>query len=156
FAALLRAPIERLERMTNGRASDRRLVIIPHRFMHGFPFSALRNPSTNRYLVQDFSIATAASATLYVYAIERDRKMAAEPRVPKALLVGDPAFDRTLELARGLKRLRFARMEAENAGKFYVPHATVLVDEQATVPEFLALSHDSDIVHVAGHAVVNP
>lgn len=156
FTALLRAPIARLERMKNGRASDRRLIIVPHRFMQGFPFSALRNPATNRYLVQDFSIATAASATLYVIAVERDRKLAAEHRVPKALLVGDPAFDTTLELARGLKRLPFARMEAEYAGELYAPHAKVLVDEQATVPTFLALSRDSDIVHVAGHAVVNP
>jgi len=156
FTALLRAPVERLERMKNGRATNRRLVIIPHRFMHGFPFSALRNPVTNRYLVQDFSIATAASATLYVIAVQRDRQLAAERRVPKALLVGDPAFDTTLELARGLKRLPFARMEAESAGKLYAPHATVLVDGQATVATFLALSRDSDIVHVAGHAIVNP
>jgi CHAT domain-containing protein len=156
FAALLRAPIERIERMNNGHASNRRLVIIPHRFMQGFPFSALRNPKTNRYLVQDFSIATSASATLYVYAMERDRKLAAETRVPKALLIGDPAFDQSLELAHGLKRLRFARMEAESAGKFYEPHATVLVDVQATVPAFLELSRDSDIVHIAGHAIANP
>jgi CHAT domain-containing protein len=156
FAALLRAPIERLERMNNGHVPNRRLVIIPHRIMQGFPFSALRNPKTNRYLVQDFSIATAASATLYVLAMERDRKLASETRVPKALLIGDPAFDQSLELAHGLKRLRFARMEAESAGKFYEPHATVLVDVQATVPAFLEQSRDSDIVHIAGHAIANP
>jgi CHAT domain-containing protein len=156
FAALLRAPIERLERMPDGRVPNRRLVIVPHRFMHGFPFSALRDPKTKRHLVQDFPIATAASATLYVLAMERDQKLAALSRVPKALLVGDPAFNRSLELTRGLDRLPYARIEAEDAGKLYAPNATVLLDAQATVPAFLSLSRDSDIIHVAGHAVSNP
>lgn len=154
YAALLSAPIEAVVKMKNGRMPGRRLVIVPDRNMHGLPFAALRN-GRGRHLVEDFTISVAASATLYLHAVARDRDLAAAGGSPKALLVGNPSFDRLLDLTRGLEPLPFAEIEARNAGTLYAPHATVLVKEQATVPAFLAHSKDSTIIHVAGHAIVN-
>lgn len=154
FAALLEQPLAALGGMRFGRHPERRVVIVPDMFMHGLPFAALRDAKAGRYLVEDFPVSVAASATLYVYALERDRELAV-PHAPSALLIGDPAFDETLELAQGLTRLRHARAEAEEVGKLYAPRARVLVDKDATVPAFLQLSKTSDIVHVAGHAIAN-
>jgi CHAT domain-containing protein len=155
YAKLLAEPLDVIARFPNGDRSDRRLVIIPDRYMHGLPFAALRSRG-GRYLVEDFTISTAASATLYVHALRRDRKLAEAGGIPSALLVGNPAFDRTLEIAQRLRSLPYAEIEARNAGALYSPYAKVLVREQATVPAFLSLAKDSVIVHVAGHAIVNP
>ncbi|HEX7152297.1 MAG TPA: CHAT domain-containing protein [Thermoanaerobaculia bacterium] len=152
--ALFAEPLQLIATLKNGRLPNRRLVIVPDRYMHGLPFATLKNPVGN-YLVEDFTIATAASATLYVHSLRRDQKLAARGGTPTALLVGNPAFDKQLEVARDLKPLRFAEIEARAAGALYAPHATVLVQEQATVPAFLASAKDSVIVHVAGHAIVN-
>jgi CHAT domain-containing protein len=154
YAGLFVSPLDVISTLKNGRLRDRRLVIVPDRIMHGLPFATLRSRSGG-YLVEDFTISIAASATLYVHALRRDQKLAAAGGDPKALLIGNPSFDRTLEVARDLSPLRFAEMEARHAAALYAPYATLLVKEQATVPAFLSSAKDSVIVHVAGHAIVN-
>lgn len=154
YAKLFALPLDVISTLKNGRLRGRRLVIVPDRHMHGLPFATLRSRS-GRYLVEDFTISIAASATLYVHALKRDQKLAAAGGDPKALLIGNPSFDRTLEVARDLSSLRFAEIEARHAAALYAPYATLLVKEQATVPAFLSFAKDSVIVHVAGHAIVN-
>jgi len=154
YAQLIAEPLDVIARLPEGKRADRRLIVVPDRYMHGLPFAALRS-KRGRHLVEDFAISTAASATLYVHALNRDRTLAAAGGAPNALLVGNPAFDRSLEIARRLSALPFAEMEAVRAGELYAPHAKVLVRRDATVPAFLALAKDSVIVHVAGHAIVN-
>jgi CHAT domain-containing protein len=154
YAKLFSDPLAVIANLPSGGLPDRRLIVVPDRYMHGLPFAALRNRS-GRHIVEDFTVSTAASASLYVHALKRDRKLAANGGSPKALLVGNPSFDRNLEVARDLRPLPFAEIEARNAGLLYAPQAKVLVKEQATVPAFLEYAKDSVIVHVAGHAIVN-
>jgi CHAT domain-containing protein len=154
YAKLFATPLEVIATLKNGKLPNRRLVIVPDRFMHGLPFATLRSRQ-GRHLIEDFTISVAASATLYVHALARDRILARAGGDPKAILIGNPAFDNTLEVARGLRPLRYAELEARNAAALYAPHATLLVQKQATVPAFLSLATDSVIVHVAGHAIVN-
>jgi len=154
YAKLFADPLAVIASLPNGGLQDRRLIVVPDRYMHGLPFAALRS-RRGRHLVEDFTVSAAASASLYVHALKRDRKLAANGGDPKALLVGNPAFDRNLEVARDLRPLPFAEIEARNAGVLYAPHAKILVKEQATVPAFLEFAKDSVIVHVAGHAIVN-
>lgn len=127
------------------------LVFVPDGSLHAVPYAALRNPATGRFLVEDHPIAVAPSATLYLYALERDHVL---PRTddPAALCVGDPAFERGRFL--GLDRLPHALEEARQCGRRY-PSATVLVEDQATREAFLRLAGENDVVHLAGHAVLN-
>jgi CHAT domain-containing protein len=155
YAALLASPLAVVAGMKYGTSSDRRLVIVPGRSMHGLPFAALRAGRRGPYLIQNCPISIAASATLYVRALESDRTLVERGGIPSALLVGDPAFNKGLELARGLDRLSAAQKEAEDLGALYEPNSKVLIDKQATVPAFLAYAKKSAIIHVAGHAIVN-
>jgi CHAT domain-containing protein len=154
FSSLLAAPLARIEKMPDGRGDGRRLVFVPDGPIHGLPLAALRNRATGRYLIQDFPVSVAASATLYVFSLLRDEALSSVG-APGALLVGDPAFAQS-ELTRELQRLPQARREVERIRKFYAPKVNVLTEGRATVPKFLELARNSTVVHLAGHAIANP
>jgi len=129
-----------------------KLVFVPDGAIHGVPFAALRPVSSGRYLIQDHPIAVSPSATLYVYAEQRNREM---PRrgTPRALLIGDPAFDPGVHL--GLKRLEGAALETQEVATLYRA-PKLLIGDQATKEAFLALWEHYDVVHFAGHAISDP
>ncbi|HEX6087730.1 MAG TPA: CHAT domain-containing protein [Thermoanaerobaculia bacterium] len=129
-----------------------RLVIVPDGAMHGLPFAALRNPDTRRYLVQNYVIETAPSATLYAYARVRDA-MLAKSHSPSLLAIGNPAFDTTLPIIGEFPSLPHAALEAQQIAGFY--RTKPLIGDAATVQAFLTGTANADIVHFAGHAVVN-
>ncbi len=133
------------------RAGDR-LVFVPEDSIHGVPFAALRDDSSDRFLIQDHAIAIAPSATLMLYAERRSREMPHQPK-PRVLLVGDPAF--TPGLYPGLRQLDGARIETKEVAELYL-HTDHLQGRDATVTRFLSLLGRADIVHFAGHAVSVP
>jgi len=133
-----------------------RLVIVPDRSMHGLPYSALRDGA--RYLIQDHAVSVAASATLYAYSLMRDRQL---PRhaAQSVLLIGDPDFNRALEVAHDLPSLTYARNEVTHLQDLYHSAAHVdppLIGPTATVPSFLLAARNSTIIHLAAHGVANP
>ncbi|HVF59361.1 MAG TPA: CHAT domain-containing protein [Thermoanaerobaculia bacterium] len=153
FTKLVGAPLQRLAG-EGRRAEIKRLVVIPDGGINGLPLAALRDPATNRHLVQDYPIEVAPSATLYVFSLLRDRQLRGEPA--SALLVGNPTFDTELESARGLGPLKWADREVAGIEPLYRPLAEVLESERATVDDFLRRARAKRVIHFAGHAVANP
>ena len=145
YDALLKGPLDVVHR------APANIVIVPDRELRGLPFSALRNPDTKHYLIEDHVPSISGSALLYVFALLRDRDLAA--RDTSALLVGDPWFDPNWPLARGLKPLHFARHEVEEIRTLY--RSDVLIGTNATPQQFLRLAKDHAIIHIAAHGVVN-
>lgn len=155
FEGLLAAPIASVAQMHRG-TPPARIVIVPDRAMHGLPFAALQN--RDRHLFQDYRVAVAASATLFAFSLEQDRNM---PRhhPESVLIVADPRFDPTLDVARNLGPLQNAQVEREGIEKIYQFIANVpppLTKERATIPAFLKLAGRSTIIHIASHGVANP
>ncbi len=129
------------------------LVFVPDKILHAVPFSALRDRRTGRYLVEDHRITLAPSATLYLNALSRDRRFRERSEGGlKALVVGDPAFDRSM--FNDLSDLSAARAEGAAVASLY-PGSDFLVGEQVDVESFLALAPAARRIHFAGHAVVN-
>jgi CHAT domain-containing protein len=155
YVRLLQAPLAKIELMPGGKDADRRLVVVPDRFIHGLPFPALRNPKTLRHLIEDYTVSVAGSATLFVYSELRNNSLPAKGKRP-VLLVGDPAFDERLEIARNLRRLKQARNEIDGVLPLYGARAVELHDENATAERFLRLANGSVVVHFAGHIIANP
>lgn len=151
YVNLIREPLSDVEALTPGGRPER-LVFIPDGAMHGLPFSALRDPVSRQYVVQKAPVEVAGSTKLYVFSLLQDRSLA-RPKDPAILLIGDPAFDETLPLVRGLKRLPFAEKEADEIRVLYPTDAAIR--GTGTVPDFLKNARRSAIVHVAGHAIVN-
>jgi len=154
FHDLVGTPLAWLANAARSEGGVERLVFIPDGAIHGLPLAALRDPETRRYLIEDYPVSIAPSASLYIYSLLRDRDL---PRrgAPTALLMGDPAFDPASDLTRELPRLDRAAAEVEKIRRFY-PNAVVLTGGNATPDRFIALSAESTVVHFAGHAVANP
>jgi CHAT domain-containing protein len=152
YAELIAPALEAIARIPPGQA-PRRLVVVPDGAMHGLPVAALRNPETGRYLIEDVTVEFAGSASLYLFSLFRDAALPLRGN-PSLLLVGDPAFDAGLPLAREMRRLPGAGREVESIHD-ESPRAEVLLAEQATVPRFLERAPHHAIVHVAAHAIAN-
>lgn len=126
------------------------LVFIPDGVLNGVPFAALRNPATGRYLIEERAVVVAPSARLYLAAVHRP---AARPVSRwKALLVGNPAFDRGQ--MPWLPELPGAAGEIADIARLY-QGATVLTGAQPTVSRVLLELSRHELVHYAGHAVPN-
>lgn len=151
---LLELPLKAIRQLHPGTTPPL-LVFIPDGALHGLPFPALRNPDSGHYLIEEARIATAGSATLYVYSLLRDRELPRRAH-PSVLLIRDPAYDPKLPFAQGLGRLRGAKEESDEIAAIYAPHVRVLRDDGATVDRFLSEIRDCDLFHFAGHAVSNP
>lgn len=145
---LYRDLIEPLEAEIQGNPV---LVFVPHKFLWRLPLAALWNERRGRYLIQDFAVGLAPSAELL------DRGPAPPRSTPgarvSALIVGEPAFDRSL--FPDLEPLPAARKEVESIARLYSGRTRVLVAEAATREAFLALTPRAEVVHFAGHGVVD-
>jgi CHAT domain-containing protein len=154
YEDLVAAPLERLSDAGLRGEAIRTLVFVPDGPIHGLPLAALHPRGSRHDLIADYRIAVAPSATLYIFSRLRDRDLPAGEPV-RVLLVGDPAFDPSSDLTRGLSRLPGAAAEVEDIRGDY-PGARVLTGPDATAGRFLALAGESAVVHVAAHAVGNP
>ncbi len=131
---------------------DEELIFVLDGPLHGLPLAALRDPDTGRFLVQDHVLAVAPSATLYLFALRRDRQLSRDAP-PSVLLVGNPAFDR--QLFPDLADLPEAFAETEQIAESY-SGAVALAGAEATKPRILEELGRHAIVHFAGHAIPNP
>jgi len=123
------------------------LVVVPDGPLHSLPFAALVDPSTNQFLIQTHVIGVAPSLTTFRRALSDG----GIPRRAHALVVGDPTIG---DGDPSLGPLPFAREEAQNLGRIYAG-ARVLLEGAATPDAFLAHLQHADVVHYAGHAIVD-
>lgn len=127
-----------------------KLVIIPDGQLDQLPFAALVDPRTERFLVEQQVIEVAPSAATFVAARARGRQLNAGR--PSILAVGDPRPD--LEHYQNLLPLPAAANEARRVAQLY-SRRDVLVGERATRDALLASARNYDVLHFAGHALVN-
>lgn len=130
--------------------TDDALVVVPDRWLARVPFSALFDRESGRYLIEQRPVTMVPSATLLLEGASVLRRNRSSP--PSAVVVGVP----TAAEFRGrfLPSLPGVAAEAESIASLY-PRRTLLVAGQATRGKFLAASVSSDVVHFAGHAVVD-
>jgi CHAT domain-containing protein len=114
------------------------------------PFAALRDAARRRYLVEDFRLSAAPSATLWARSLAR--RPLAPPSTGGELVMGDPAFDH--KAFSDLEALAGARQEAARVAALY-PGAEPLTGAGATPAAFLARAPRAPVIHLASHALVN-
>ena len=117
-----------------GRLNARHLVIVPHDFLHQLPFQALLAGS--RYLIDDFSISYAPSASVYYLCATKQSRGA-----DGALVMGiaDGLAPHILEEARAV------------AGS--LPDARLLLGAEATEDHLRSYAPQSRFVHIATHGL---
>jgi CHAT domain/Putative zinc-finger len=117
-------------------AQARELIIVAAPPLDGVSFASLYDEQRKRYLVEDFALAIAPSASSLVA-----RADAASPR--GALAVALPSGETSAALPDA---------EAEAAGLRGIYAATSeLPPDRATFSAFVSAAADADIVHIAGH-----
>ncbi len=131
--------------------SGSKVVVAVDSFLGAIPFAALRKPESGRFLVEDYRISVLPSATLLPLIRRRIGELAERPS--SLLAVGNPKFSRLA--FPNLPDLPGAEREAEEAANLY-HRSQRLLGEMATKREFLRLFSEFEVVHVAGHAIVNP
>lgn len=123
------------------------LVIVPDRWLAQLPFAALFDRRTGQYLIEQRTVTMAPSATLLLRGGDRP------PGAPRGLLsVGVSRSGRFA--GRALDRLPEAEREAREVAAFY-EWPEILIEEEATPENFLRSSVSKDVLHFAGHAVVD-
>lgn len=136
-----------LEPVSQYLAGRNCLVVVPDRDLNGIPWTALRNPESQKYLIED--IAVRISPALLV---EPDAPRKSAPlRTRRALIIGNPTFDTARHDA---PHLPGASMEAQSIAAYF-DHATLLLRESATRASLLNSLPGAEILHVAAHVVVD-
>jgi CHAT domain-containing protein len=147
LSRLLLAPVEGTE------ASIRELVIVPDGPLHAFPV-ALLTDAEGRWMLQDRTLIVAPSATAWLAATARLSSVAGVNRPQDVLAVGNPTLDP--RRYPDLRDLPAALAEAGEAAAPYSGRRTILRAGEATPEAVIAAMRGADVVHFAGHALVNP
>lgn len=126
-----------------------RLVIVADRPLKDFPFAFLRDRRRQQYLVEQFELLHAPSASIYVQR-SGDRTKAERHRA--ALTVGDPAFD--TQRYPALSPLPAARDESARVARQYAA-APALTGQQATFRNLAERIGFADVVDIATHTARN-
>lgn len=130
----------------------REVCIIPDKALFHLPFVALISPATKRYLVQDFTLLFAPSASVLVHCTHTAQQRAQLARAETLLSVGNPAFDRAAY--PNLPDLPAAEVEAKSVAQLY-GGGRALIGGQAQKTTFTKLLASAEIVHFAGHYVAD-
>jgi CHAT domain-containing protein len=128
-------------------SADETVIFVTDRTLRPVPMASLYDRSHNRYLIDDFAIATAPSAAVYWHCsarLARDRVRA------NVVAIGNAkAGALSLGLADLPEAERELREVASQSG------GQLLLNESATPGRLLAAAAEPSIIHFAGHAVVN-
>jgi CHAT domain-containing protein len=127
----------------------RTLVIIPDGVLCAVPFTALF--SSGRYLLEDYTVITSPSASVFVRTLNLGRSKRKES-FDSLLVLSNPAYNH--KLFRSLKPLLRSEQEAEKMRVFYQV-SLHLSRQEADKRSLLERIDDYDIVHLATHSLIN-
>ncbi len=131
-------------------SSEQPLVFIPSKSLYQIPFSALVDNKTNQYLIEKHKVVVVPSATIFIKCLEKNQLLAKYPN--NILAIGNPSFNR--KIFPNLSNLPASELEAEQISKFY-SKSKLLLGPQATKTKFLALAKNYNLIHFAGHAIID-
>ena len=141
YRDLLSAPLR-------GVGAGRPLILVPDRYLLRVPFAALVDPETGRHLIEERALSFR-----FALVDERGERRAVAPHRSRwrAVVVGDPAFDRSR--LPWLPRLPGAEREAREVADLYAGRAVLLTGEDASASRIAAALARRQILHLAVHAV---
>jgi CHAT domain-containing protein len=133
-----------------GLDGEKQLCMVADKSLHQLAFASLVSPE-GKYLLEDFALFYAPSASVLVLATENARRKESV-REESLLSIGNPDFehDENLKLAD----LRAAEAEARAIAVGYNKPLKLLGGE-ATKEKFLHDFKGVEVIHFAGHFVVN-
>lgn len=132
--------------------SEKQLNIIPDKILNSLPFDSLVSTSSGRFLIEDYSLSYAPSASVLVLASAKAGTIDTN-YAEHILAVGNPTFDQ--ERYGLLANLKDAAKEAGQVKQSY-KRGTVLIGPAATKRNILTELPKSDVAHFALHSIEEP
>jgi CHAT domain-containing protein len=132
---------ERLFAPLRQHVRNRRLIIVPHLRLHYLPFAAFRDSRTQRYLIEDYTITYAPSASALRFLREKET-----PVNGRALVLGAPAGV-SPELPGALREAMVVGAQLRSPP---------MVGSAAKESVLYRMKGDVDLVHIAAHGFYEP
>ncbi len=123
-------------------ADKKRLLILPHRELYQIPFAALYDKNNGRYLIEQWQLQLAPSATILGWCQKRETGTA------PPLLVGYPGQPEQEDYLFGVPQ------EIEQLQSIF-PNADTLQNNEATTGNVLNQMGNRPLIHLAGHIFYN-
>jgi CHAT domain-containing protein/Tfp pilus assembly protein PilF len=132
---------ERLFAPLRKHVRNQRLIIVPHLRLHYLPFAAFRDSQTQRYLIEDYTITYAPSASALRFLREKET-----PVNGRALVLGAPAGV-SPELPGALREALIVGAELRSPP---------MVGSAAKESVLYQMKGGVDLVHIAAHGFYEP
>jgi CHAT domain-containing protein len=134
--------------------NGRRICLVPDKILTNLPFDALVSPGTGRYMVEDYQICVAPSASVYLMC-SQNRNHSADLVKEHLLGVGNPDFDRS-EFP-DLSPLQSTEAQIERIATLYSSDSpVVLTGANAVKGRVKDEMSKADVIHFASHYKVYP
>lgn len=130
---------------------SKQICLIPNKNLFRLPFSSLISPE-EKYFLEEFTFFYSPSANVLIHC-SKNAKIKGEIKEEKLLSVGNPAFDK--REFPDLAILSESKTEALEIRKNYT-RSEALVEGGATKEAFLSLYKNFEVIHFAGHYIVEP
>ena len=141
---------ELYELLIPAELADQKLCLVPDKSLHQLAFASLVSPN-GKYLLEDFALLYAPSASLLVLVTENARRKD-RFTTERLLSIGNPDFDR--DENPNLPDLGSAAAEAKSIAGDYQGSIPLLGGE-ATKDRFLRDFAAANVIHFAGHFLAN-
>jgi CHAT domain-containing protein len=130
---------------------DREIFIVPDRPFNNFPFGALIEPETGKYLIKKYIISFAPSSTVFIRSSDlakRKEAISAEG----CLSIGQSVFKQPGLMNSALPS---TRREAEEVAASYSHRSKLLLDSAATENSVRREMGNYEVLHFATHTLIN-
>lgn len=128
--------------------SQKELFLIPDKWLIHLPYATLYS---DKYLIEEYKISYSPSANVFLFCTRRAEELGSDDS-EQLLAIGNPAFNSST--LKDLQTLPSAKQEVEKISKFY-SNPIVLTEKDATKDRFKENLKKGEIIHFAGHYVVN-
>lgn len=146
FYKLLIEPVE------SSLEKDKSICFVADKSLSRLPFASLVSPKTDKYLIEDYALLLAPSATVFISQTEI-AKQKSQDKNEAILSIGNPAFSREEypELAENLPN---AEQEAEEIAGLYDARQ-IFLGRKAVKQDIIDNLNEANVLHFAGHYVPN-
>ena len=128
---------------------DKQIIIIPDKILLHLPFAAL---FAEKYFIEDYKISYSPSANVFLNCTKKAAELATR-KTETLLSIGNPSFNQAA-YDNALPPLPLAKNEAEAVAEKY-DNSLVFTEKTATKKNFKENIGKADVVHFAGHYIVD-
>jgi len=130
---------------------DKEIFIVADKPFNHFPFVALIEPATGKYLIEKYTISFSPSSTVFIHCANIARQKESLS-VEHCLSIGQSEFKQSS--LRNFS-LPSTKKEAEQVASYYRSNSKVLVDSAATESSVRQEISNAEVIHIATHNLVN-